>query len=462
MKRAFKIAFLFLAAILIGSCNTSKQDTYTYFGGKIIHPKSEYVLLFSNETLIDTLFLDKEDKFLGKYKDFNEGFYYFKHGGEFQYVYLQPKDSILIRLNTWDFDESLVFSGNGAEKNNILIDNFLEQEKENKNYSFRLFYKLSPKDFKAKMDSVLAIREYKIKEFKKVNENLPNEYLTILEVVSKYPIYRRFERYLVMNKHLNKGNNFQKVPNNFYSYRKNININNDSLLYLQTYSNYIVNRLHNEVYTKGISFSSKKFTPTLLNTIDTHINREKLKNTLLKEMVMNDFLENSSCAVNNEMFQIFFKLSTNNKDKKYIQKLLNDVKNLHGGNTIPDFNVINYNHTSKSIKEVINNRNSVIYFWNPKYVSANFLSSRIKYLNKKVPKLNFVGVMINEVKINEPIKGIDIKKQFYINKESKANSFLSSKLPRTLLVNKKGLIVNGYASITSYKILKQLKHLQKQ
>ena len=37
---------------------------------------------------------------------------------------------LMLSLNTWNFDESLVFSGIGAERNNILIDCFLQVEKD--------------------------------------------------------------------------------------------------------------------------------------------------------------------------------------------------------------------------------------------------------------------------------------------------------------------------------------------
>ncbi len=39
----------------------------------------------------------------------------------------------MFRLNTYDFDESLVFTGNGAKKNNYLLKNIsTERQKERK------------------------------------------------------------------------------------------------------------------------------------------------------------------------------------------------------------------------------------------------------------------------------------------------------------------------------------------
>ena len=119
-----KILFITLLSTLIAGCDTKSSCNSTYFGGNIINPKSDYVVLYKNEIPLDTFFLDKNNSFLGEIPALHEGLYNFKHGEEEQYIYLNPKDSLLIRLNTWKFDETLVFSGVGAERNNLLIDSF--------------------------------------------------------------------------------------------------------------------------------------------------------------------------------------------------------------------------------------------------------------------------------------------------------------------------------------------------
>tara|TARA_R110002124_G_scaffold117289_1_gene274332 strand:- start:2057 stop:3445 length:1389 start_codon:yes stop_codon:yes gene_type:complete len=461
MNLFFKYFFSLISLVLIGSCTTSNKEKLTYFGGKIIHPKSDFVLLYKNDKLIDSLFLDNDDKFLGSYKNFNEGFYYFIHGNENQYVYFEPKDSISIRLNTWDFDESLVFSGIGAEKNNILIDCFLENEKERYNSIIYSFYGLEPIVFKKKLDSLLDLRQKKIDAFKLRQPNLPKNYSELLEIVVKYPIYNRFERYPAKYKEIHKADDLPKLDATFYNYRKNIDLNNSSLIYLRSYTQYIVNRLYNNVYEQGFTNTSKEFTVALLNTINENITSEKLKNTFLRQMIVNDFLDKSTCNINKDAFYTYFRLSTNIEDKKEIQRLLNDVKTVHSGSLLPVFNVFDFNKTKHTIKSLSKNKNSVIYLWNPRYISGEYLASRINYLTKEFPKLNFIGVKISSSIDEKPLKGIDIKQQFFINSKSKANEFLSSELPRTILVNKNGKIVNGYASITSPRIHNQLKSLQK-
>ena len=409
MNLFFKYFFSLISLVLIGSCTTSNKEKLTYFGGKIIHPKSDFVLLYKNDKLIDSLFLDNDDKFLGSYKNFNEGFYYFIHGNENQYVYFEPKDSISIRLNTWDFDESLVFSGIGAEKNNILIDCFLENEKERYNSIIYSFYGLEPIVFKKKLDSLLDLRQKKIDAFKLRQPNLPKNYSELLEIVVKYPIYNRFERYPARYKEIHKADDLPKLDATFYNYRKNIDLNNSSLIYLRSYTQYIVNRLYNNVYEQGFTNTSKEFTVALLNTINENITSEKLKNTFLRQMIVNDFLDKSTCNINKDAFYTYFRLSTNIEDKKEIQRLLNDVKTVHSGSLLPVFNVFDFNKTKHTIKSLSKNKNSVMYLWNPRYISGEYLASRINYLTKEFPKLNFIGVKISSSIEEKPLKGIDIK-----------------------------------------------------
>ena len=452
--------FTFLAILLLTSCKTGDEKMGTYFGGKIINPKTNFVVLHNQDKVIDSLPLDDENRFIGEYESFKEGLYYFKHGPEYQYVYIEPQDSILIRLNTWDFDESLVFSGKGADKNNILIDYFIESEKDVKNYTLYSFYNLKPAFFKFKLDSVIALKQLKIDAFKAKNSALSKNYLLLLDIAAKYPIYNRFERYTEVHRRKTHATTFLKVDSTFYNYRKNISTNNDSLMIFGAYSRYIVERLHNDVYSKGMAPDAKEFIITLLNSVDENISNKKLKNTFLKNMLINDFYKKSSCAINKKAFYTFFKLSSNIDDKKHVQRLLNDVTIIHKGNNIDNFKIIDYNKTTHTIQKLIKGKNSVLYFWNPKYISSSYLTSRINYLSKKFPKVTFIGIKFATTNF-EPIKGIDIKNQFYIDQSSKANLFLTSKLPRTLLVTKKGVLSNGYTSINNRMINAQLGKLQK-
>ena len=108
---------LVLSMILLGCAQISLQpDKGVYFGGEIINPKEGLVILYNEQGKVeDSLQLDANNRFFVRLDSVNTGLYSFRHGGEYQMVILEPHDSIMLRLNTYDFDESLVFSGKGAE-----------------------------------------------------------------------------------------------------------------------------------------------------------------------------------------------------------------------------------------------------------------------------------------------------------------------------------------------------------
>jgi hypothetical protein len=451
-----KIIFL----ITLTSCDSDKKETLTYFGGKIINPKSNHVVLFSLDKVIDTFYLDKKNKFIGKLNNIDEGLYYFFHGDENQYIYIKPKDSIMLRLNTWDFDESLVFAGEGAERNNILIDCFLEDEKDRK--VFYGYNKLEPKQFKQKSDS---LAELKLKTYYDYLKNHPKEteaFGEVLKISLMYPVYARVEKYPIIYAKYSKNKSFPALDTLFFNYRNDIKINKESLMYYPPYSRYVKNYLYNETYSLGHppvkNTYSSKFTLDLLNTIDKNIVTEKSKNVFLKQTLISHFYNKSSCNINKEPFDKFFELSTSEEDKKHIQQIINDSKAVVINQKIQDFNVIDYSNSTKSINDIIKGKSTMLFFWNPEYYSERYIVSRIKYLSTSYPNIKFIQIKIDDANTDR-IKNIDIKDQFYIDKNSEAQTFLTSRMPRCILVDNKGTVTNGYASFSSYNINPHLEAL---
>jgi len=119
MKQFF--LFLWISFLLI-SCNDNTDNcVFAYVGGEIINPNSEYLILNRNNGLVDTLQLDENNRFFKKIENLEAGVHNIIHGGEYKMLVLEPNDSIMVRLNTLDFDESIVCTGIGAKKNNYLI-----------------------------------------------------------------------------------------------------------------------------------------------------------------------------------------------------------------------------------------------------------------------------------------------------------------------------------------------------
>jgi len=164
------LLLILTVVFLLFSCNTKKKEdtAFTYIGGEIVNPKGDYIVFYKDEQYLDSVKLDADNHFLYKIKDLKEGLYSFYHK-EYQVFYLKPTDSLMLRVNTIDFDESLSFTGIGAERNNFLMDMFLHNEVEIG--LMPKLYKLPPLDFEKALDSLKLYRTEIYNDFV-INQNL--------------------------------------------------------------------------------------------------------------------------------------------------------------------------------------------------------------------------------------------------------------------------------------------------
>jgi len=454
-----------ILAILIFSCKPAKENTIsTYFGGEIINPKSDFVLFLKDDKVIDSLELDKNNRFLNDYKSLEEGLYTFKHGIEFQYIYIQPKDSILVRLNTWDFDESLVFSGKGSVKNEFLINLFLQNEKEEK--SMYQYLNLDEIDFQMKIDSLSNERLEIYNHFSNAEIEIPEGFKTLTSTAIHYPLYRLKEMYPFYYKRYHKLDKFPVLSNNYYDYRKNINLDKENLVSFYPYQNYVFSYLYNLSYELKEKDNSKNdITINILNSTIENIELNSFKNTLLKKIIINDFLKSeSTCSVNQKALGIFLENCDNQDYILQVKDLVNDSKYISNHKALQNFELTAYNNDNLTIKDIIKDKNSVIYFWSTEFMSPDYLVNRIKYLEKKYPNILFIGINMqdspNELTTEPNLKLLDISKQFKLTKQSQAHKYLTSKYPRTIIVNSNGIVKNGFTYLDSKKLNSELNKLK--
>ncbi len=122
----------------------------------------DYVLLSHQDKSIDTIAVNTSGSFDFHCENLQTNLYIIKHG-ELQYIFIEPGDSIMFRLNTVGFDESLAFSGRGAEKNNFLMHLFLQNEEEDT--SLPDLYKLNLTPFEKEIAHSITALLSESKEF---------------------------------------------------------------------------------------------------------------------------------------------------------------------------------------------------------------------------------------------------------------------------------------------------------
>lgn len=450
MKNLFKI----LVLLLFVSCTSEgEKQNYTYFGGKIINPKSDFVLLLKNDIVIDTILLNENNQFLQKYEKLEEGLYTFKHGSEFQYVYMQPKDSLILRLNTWDFDESLVFNGKGDSKNEYLIKLFLQNEREEK-AMYKLFRE-EENSFLNELDIIEKDRFATFEAFKEVTPDLSEGYIKLTEYAIKLPINRMKEVYPFYYKREHNLNNFPLLSPDYYKFRDDINLNEPDFISFYPFQNYLMSRVYNLAYQdKELDPSKENITVNILNNIESTVPVEDLRNTMLRRVVINDFLKAKTfCHLQEETFKTFLNYCTNETFKNEVKDLVHDCQAVEVDRPLKDFNLLSYDAVPNTIRNITKGENAVIYFWSTEFISSQNLVIRIQKLENEFPDITFIGVHMNgsnEAFRNDTnIKLLDSAKQFVLPSDSYALTFLHSNYPRAIVINKDGIVQSGFTNINS-------------
>lgn len=456
-----KYSFCLFFLTLIG-CNIDKKDTPTVFAGQIINPTSETVILYKDDIAIDSARLDTQNRFSITLKNIDEGLYNFRHAPQYQYVYLSKGDSLLIRLNTIYFDESLVFSGKGEEINNFLVEIFLTGEDEES--LINSYYKLEPIAFSKKIDS---LRELKIKLLEELNSenNLSKKSLEIANASIDYNTYITKEKYPFKNYKKTKQNSFSKIDDDFYAYRKDLNFNNKDLTYFTPYYDFMKRHFDNLAFAdctddcKNGEMAIKNqlhFNSHKLELIDSIVKEKDLRDNLFRNVAMSYFLKVHDNPENNKLFlDEFNKLSENNKHSDEIHDLYDGVVNMQPNKQIPDVNVLDSVGNVISLKDITEqNKDVVFYFWTSKNKRHfSHITKQVSKLSDANPDLKFVGISLTQ----EQQEWQTMVKSFNKNFENQYQAEDIDKLRRTLIIDglnkailiKDGLILDAYKDMYS-------------
>ena len=392
----------YLLTILVVSCNSQDEKPISYFGGEIINPNSPYVFLYKNDVLLDSAALDENNRFLMPLNDIEEGLYHFEHDPEYQYIFIEKGDSILIRLNTYDFDESLVFTGKGAAKNNFLIEMFLVGEDEERlvyNY-----YKSGVEDFKRRMDSLLAM---KVEQY----ENLITDYdlsenaKNITKASIDYAHYTSMEIYPYMHKKHNNLDDTPELTGDFYGYRKLLDDSDERLSYFRPYFKYMVAKTNNLSYvycTTNRGDDSVAIEKTLqhhvhkLHIADSLVDDAVLRGNLHRNTAYSYLLEDHHPQNNKTFVKRFNMFSENDEHTEEINQLYRSKQELKPGKRLPNLYLVDANGTRIEIKNIYDTRNKVYYFWSTSQKNhIKIINKKVKALQDKYPSYQFVGININ-------------------------------------------------------------------
>src|SRR5690606_19760757 len=226
-----------LTLLTVTACSErSGEDRPVFFSGEIVNPKNDYVVLYHNDIFVDSVKLDANNRFSFKLEDAEEGLYYFSHSPEHQSIYFKGGDSILARLNTLEFDETLVYSGTGSTINNFMIEMYLAHEQEEP--LIQNYYTLDPKEFSKKIDSLHHLKTTYLKEIEKESD-FSDRVSAMAKAAIDYGTFIHKEKYPFDHKRKTGEDAFHELDGNFYAYRKNIDFENGDLVYYRPYFDFM-------------------------------------------------------------------------------------------------------------------------------------------------------------------------------------------------------------------------------
>lgn len=454
------LLFLFIVSCNIDSSDKNVKEDVVYFGGNIINPSCDVVKLSKMSSYSDTLYskLDKNNFFLFKLDSLDPGLYSFTHGEEFQYVYLEKQDSLMLRVNTLEFDESLVFTGKGAAVNNYLIKRYLHNE--NNNINLLQLFSLDFKDFNNAIDSLKKVETKILRDYNYQGSNFSQNALDWANDVLKYTEYSFKELYPYNNTIINKKDSLTKVDSLFYSYRTTVDINDSTNFDNSYFMSFINSRMTTmsldsilKVIPETDYFKDYKKYDFQYNKIKTYyiestFTNKKIKNYLFyryaKELFDNEFSVNQL----NDLLAPFFENVSNERMTKRINHMLSRYIKLTPGSKAPDFKV--YDGKNHKLFSSYFGKPIYLYFWlsQDRYTWNNDYTKNYNLLKKQYPNIQFISVYLDYTDTwKENIKlsganGIQLNADYNVVKEKYLIPFSNS----FVLIDKHGKIVEANAS----------------
>ncbi|MGV8992625.1 MAG: TlpA family protein disulfide reductase [Flavobacterium sp.] len=465
-SKTFLLSIALFSIFSFSSCSEKygKKDFTAYFGGEVQNPQNPYVLLYKDTKVIDTLKLNENNRFFKKFDSLAPGLYSFVHEPEYQYVYFEKNDSILVSINAQDFDESIVFTGRGEQKNNFLMEMYLRNQRDWDNLLNVMDYNLV--QFEKAVEDV-HVKNVKYYQDKKAYIKWSENFDIFAKAALDMPYYSKKEVYPIIHQLRTGKDVVEQLPKNYYGYRKDIDFNNVLLSAYSPFVKYLSYMLNNmAVINYHNHFSdadlSLKTNINKMNIADTLIQNEKVKNTIFNNIAFTYLLEDQNMAKNQKFMEVYHRYSTDRSQKNEITKIGSAIQLLKTNQILPEVKL-------RSVDGKIISSNTfpkgktVIFFWTDNAQNHMMQAhKKVIDLKKKYPAYNFIGVNLDKnpekwAKIIEKNKFQDVTELQCVNFDDLKYKWAITKIHRTIILDQNGNIKNAFTNLFNNDIEEYLK-----
>lgn len=457
-----ELTYFMFYLLLLGCQPREKERSGIFLGGQIVNPSSRDVTLYQSSQEIDMLSLDENLRFERKYDSLPNGIYKLEHLPEYQTLLLEEKDSLWVRINAADFDESIVFSGIGASKNNFLIELFLKQENENAYLSSK--YSSDKEIFKHIIDSLLLQKKELWIQMDSLNSLSPIAQ-KVTQAAYIYPYANIRERYALL-----RGSQWnQKQDSLYFGYRKFLNYGDNDLAFFDPYVNYIINFISQEALSPNEAYfkvkQTTKFNIRRLEVLDKEISGKLLRNNLARAIAFEEILTFENHREHELFLQYYATINTSPSYLAEVLALHNDINRMEPNKPLPKIQLQNAERKTVGSEVLSDGSPKVLYFWSQTQMNhyRNTLD-RVERLQEKYPNIRFVGICIQPfntlVDQIQKMMEINPEDQFaLIDFEKASKAWVLTLLNKSIILNSRGLIVEGFGNFYDMEFEKVLEGL---
>jgi len=444
--------------ILFSYCNG--QESIFNLSAKIENPNSDslFILNALNGNKIKTFFLNK-----GELKkdtvNIPMGYYRIGDGTENTLCFLKPNYDLHLTLNTKEFDESINYSGIGENANNYLAAKYLLEERLRSVNNYNYYASLEENEFLNFVDSIYQL---KLELFNKHKQNFDEDFLKLEAESLKTQYLTKIAQYIPMHMYITKNNDF-KVSNDFVDPFKDNNFDDQQLIIVPGYIDFV------NLYIQNITLNLKRqndsisFYNTYVDLIDSEI-----PNKIIKEGVAHYFgLHAFNYAEDKEYCYNKLKdMISTPENMKPIEEVYAKIQKIKKGAISPGFEFYDIDSNLVKLEDF---RGKLVYIdiWATWCVPC---IKEIPYLHELQTELkdkNIVFVSICQrddrerwkaAVISKKLKGVQL---FAGDADNKFfTDYLVTGIPRFILIDENGLIIDARAKQPSYpQLKKQLEEL---
>ena len=446
----FKL-ILILNTLTISLCVARGQENYITLQGKIESPNSDS-LLITNNIIEKVIKLNDKGEFKSNLS-LSTGYYYISDGSEATQCYLKQGDSLFITVDTEQFDETLQYSGKGEKENNYLAKKYLFKEAFIHLNNPMAQARLDEATFLNLVDSISTLQVNFLESYNTLSKDFVElERIMILsEKIGAWSNYAPLKRFLTKEKDF-------KVSEKFPNLNDYIKLDNRNYFLSMDYTMFLKDMLAQQFIHVRDTSKREDFVVLFIDYVDSMIPNQHNKEVLL----MNNYFTLSKQTKKPHKFHSRLLTSIENEEYKAIlQKEYISSYKLKAKDKSPDFEFVN---GKDEIVRLSDFKGKIVYIdiwatWcQPCIHELPELNKLIS--NYKDDEIVFISVSKGDkrknwerfVKAKEPL-GI----QLFSDSESDPffSDYFVNSIPRFILIDKSGLIVDPNAKRPSNALLKE-------